>query len=234
MNFIKKIFDNRVDNSVHLQFQKFGKGEFKNRALIKAKRTKEKYSISTSAEFSNELVRIVAERLNKVPVMVTGCVVSTNDLSGRIEFKEKKQFQGVKRYIIGKEMNKIEILGLLDEFPESFFALSFEAPDIKLKIKPKAPKSGKPGKKEEKPKVDFCKIVTSDREIAGSFIFEKKGFKEASVSHTFLIESIEIPEELKKGNDFERIRKEAKRKGKIIRNAEIDWEIIKSEKEFLA
>ena len=37
MNFIKKIFDGNIDESVHLQFQKFSKGEFRDRALIKAR-----------------------------------------------------------------------------------------------------------------------------------------------------------------------------------------------------
>ena len=40
MNFIKKIFDKKIDNSVHLQFQKFSKGEFKDKALIEARDAK--------------------------------------------------------------------------------------------------------------------------------------------------------------------------------------------------
>ena len=35
--FTKKIFENIVDDSVHIQFQKFSRGEFKDKAMIKIK-----------------------------------------------------------------------------------------------------------------------------------------------------------------------------------------------------
>ena len=38
MNFIKKIMANQVDNLVHLQFQKFSRGEFNDRAVLKVKK----------------------------------------------------------------------------------------------------------------------------------------------------------------------------------------------------
>lgn len=53
MNFIKKVANKKYDESVHLQFQKFSKGEFRNRALIDAKSSKGNYTIKTSAEFAN-------------------------------------------------------------------------------------------------------------------------------------------------------------------------------------
>ena len=95
MNFIKKIFENDVDEKVHVQFQKFSKGEFRNKAVIKAKRTKEKYTINTTYEFANEIVKIVAEKLADSRTKVTGVIISTQDLSGELEFKNKKQFQGL-------------------------------------------------------------------------------------------------------------------------------------------
>jgi len=235
MNFIKKVFDGESDEGTHLQFQKFSKGEFRNRAIIEAKKTGKGYSIKTSAEFANGLVKAIAKKLGAKKVRVTGAVVSTNDLTGELEFKNKKQFQGVKKYIIDKEMSGEEIVGLLDKFPKTFFALSFEVENDKLKIKPKAPKSGKPGSKgEEAPKADFCSLKTSDESLARSFIFEKPDFKYAKIAHTFLIEKIEIPEELKNNDDFARIREESKRVGKIIRKAVIDSVEMKKEVEFEA
>ncbi len=56
MNFLKKIVDKNFDESVHLQFQKFSKGEFRDKAIIEAKNSNGKYTIKTSAEFANELV----------------------------------------------------------------------------------------------------------------------------------------------------------------------------------
>jgi len=240
MNFIKKIFDGQSDGFVHLQFQKFSKGEFTNRAIIEAKKTGKGYTLKTSAEFANELVRTIAEKLGSDKARITGAVVSTSDLAGELEFKEKKQFQGVKRYLIDKEMAGDELVNLLNKFPKTFFALSFEVGDTKLKIKPKAPKSGKPGKGDEAPKADFCNLKTSDEEIAKEFVFDTlkdtsiPDFKEVKINHTFFIERIEIPEELKNSKDFSKIREESKRGGRIARNATIDGQEIKSEIGFSA
>ncbi len=234
MNFIKKIFDGNIDEEVHLQFQKFSKGEFRNRALIRAKKSKDKYTIVATAEFANEMVRAVAEKLGEDRTNVTGAIVSTNDLTNEIDFQDKKQFQGVKKYIIDKEMSGNEIVQLLDKFPKTFFALSFTAGENKLKIKPKAPKSPKSKNKEEKPKPDFCRLKTTDSELGRSFVFEKSDFKEAEINHTFLIDEMIISDELKGEKDFAKIREMAKRKGKIIREAVIDGQEINSEKEFVA
>ncbi len=232
MNFIKKIFDGNVDERVHLQFQKFSKGKFRNRALIEVKKTGKGYSIKTSAEFANGLVRTVAEKLGKESSRVTGAIVSTQDLAGELEFKEKKQFQGVKRYLIDKEMTGIEIIDLLDKFPKNFFALTFEVGDIKLKTKPKAPKAGKPRKeKDGVPKADFCNLKTSDKNIASSFVFECGDFKDARINHVFFIEELILPEG---EEDFAKMREMAKRKGRVVRTSVIDGVEMKKEKEFVA
>jgi len=224
MNFIKKIKDKNFDESVHLQFQKFSKGEFRYKAAIGAKFSGGKYTINTGAEFANELVEMVAEKLGSNKTTVKGAIVSTLDLKDNLEFKEVKQFQGVKRYIMDLEMSGQEILALQNKFPKAFFALSFETPEgMLLKIKPKAPKSGKPGKKDAKfEKPNFCKLITKDEAIAKSFVFEVPNFKNALITHNFIIESIEIPEELKNSKDFALIRERSKRVGKIIRKAIID------------
>ena len=229
MNFIKKIFDKESDELTHLQFQKFSKGEFRNRALIRAKKTKDKITVNASAEFANEMVREVAKELGNNKTKVTGAVISTNDLTGEIDFHEKKQFQGVKKYLIDKEFSGEEIIKLLNKFPKTFFALSFESKNSQLKIKPKAPTSGKPGKGEESPKPDFCKLITTNNELGESFIFEKPDFREANISHIFIITELIIP---KNETDYARIREIAKRKGKIIRDAIIDGKQVKKEFDF--
>jgi hypothetical protein len=230
MNFIKKIFDKNFDEEVHLQFQKFSKGEFKNRALIEAKNSNGNCTIKTSSEFANGFVKELAEKLGKDKTKVTGSIIGTNDLKGILEFKKISQFQGVKNYSIEKEMSGEEIISLINRFPKNFFALSFSVGENILKIKPKAPKSGKPGSKgEETPKIDFCSLKTTDKKIIESFIFEKLEFKSAKIVHDFLIDKIEIPEELKKSEDFALIREKSIRVGRIKRKTEIDN--IKSEKE---
>jgi hypothetical protein len=235
MNFIKKIADKNFDESVHLQFQKFSKGEFRNRALIEAKNSNGNYTIKTSAEFANELVRDLAEKLGDNKVHVAGSIIGTNNLKEILEFKKISQFQGVKNYSIEQEMSGKEIIELINRFPKNFFALSFSFGDDSLKIKPKAPKSGKPGSKgEDAPKADFCVLKTKDRKLAESFIFENTDFKAAKIVHDFLINSIEIPPELKTSEDFALIREMSKRVGKILRKSEIDEKKSQKELEFSA
>lgn len=236
MNFIKKVLNKDFDEIVHLQFQKFSKGEFKNRALIEAKNSNGNYTIKTSAEFANELVKELAEKLGSNKTKVTGGIITTtnlkeipkyNDLFAQVKVKN---FQGVKNYQIDLELSGKEIIEMINLSPKAFFALSFSVGDDALKIKPKAPKSGKPGSKgEETPKVDFCVLKTKDKKIAESFIFENSEFKTAKIAHDFQIDKIEIPEELKKSEDFALIREKSKRVGRILRRAEIDG--VKSEKE---
>ncbi|MBU1129014.1 MAG: hypothetical protein KJ949_00080 [Nanoarchaeota archaeon] len=234
MNFIKKVFDGNCDEDVHLQFQKFSKGEFGNRALVRAKCSGKKCTINTSAEFGNELVKVFAEKLGEQKTKISGAIVSTADLTGELEFKEKKQFQGVKRYLIENEMSGKELLSLLAKFPKAFFGLSFDVGEEKLKIKPKAPKSSKAKNKDDSPKADFCKLITRDKEIKKSFVFDVPEFKSAEINHTFLIEGIEIPEELKNSKDFALIREKSLRVGKVIRKTMIDGKEVVNEKELKA
>ncbi|NCN86405.1 hypothetical protein GW932_01090 [archaeon] len=229
MNFIKKAIEGNMDEFTHIQFQKFSKGLFKDRGVVKAKKTKDKYTINTSSEFGNELVLMMAKKLGSTKTKVTGAIVSTSDLKTRLDFEDLKQFQGVKRYMINKEMSGDELVSLLNEFPKSFFGLTFNVDENNtLKIKDKAPKSGKPGKGDEEPKADFCKLITNDKEIGKSFVFEKDDFKKAEIKHNFVIESIILPKTDEK--DFAKIREMAKRQGKIVRITNIDD--VKSEKEY--
>jgi hypothetical protein len=250
--FIKKVFDAKSkeinDNLVHVQFQKFSRGEFKDKAVIIASQNKGKYSISTTYEYANDLVRALAEKLEKSgnKAKINGVIVSTRDLTGMINFSDKKQFAGVKQYFLDCEMSGSEIIALLDKLPTAFFALSFSLEDgndkTELKIKPKAPISGKPSTKapeDQKVKADFCKLITNDKCLFASFVFDSEilnsseNIKKAEITHVYLITDIEIP---KGEKDPAKMRENAIRKGKIIRTIKIfpEEKIIKKEKEFSA
>ena len=232
MNFIKRVFSNEVNDEAHLQFQKFSRGEFLQRALVKAKKVKNSYTISTTAEFANEFVRTLAQKLGDEKAHVTGAVISTLDLDKDLDFKSKKQFMGIKQYVIDSHMSGREIISLIDRLPKAFFALSFSGKGDVLKIKPKAPKSAKPSTKGgEAPKPDFCKLTTSDEKIARDFVWEKPDFRDAEISHDFIIKELIVPKEEK---DFAVAREKAKRKGIIVRRATIDGVKSAEEKEFEA
>ncbi len=242
-SFIKKIFlcdgKNPCDELVHLQFQKFSRGEFKDKAALIYSKGKDKYSLSSTYEYANELVRALAEKLNNEKTQVTGVIVTTRDLTGQLNFSGKKQFAGVKQYILNGGMSGREIIDLLDRFPAAFFALSFQLPDgsAEIKIKPKAPISGKPSTKssdEQKLKADFCKLYTPDKSIIESFIFDKEiadHVKKAEIKHTFIITDIILP---KGETEPAKIREKAVRKGKIVRDIKIEETHTQKEANFSA
>jgi hypothetical protein len=225
--FIKKIFDGNSDDLVHQQFSKFSRGDFKNKAMVVGKAMSGgKFSINTTPEYGNELVRILADKLGDEITDVKGVVISTRDLTGELDFQNKKQFMGVKQYILDKEMSGNEILELCDKVPSSFVGLSFKVGDTELKIKPKAPKGAKPSTKGDAPKVDFCRLKTKDKSLVDGLIFDKdiSGFKKIEISHDFVINEIVVSDELKAeaDGDFAMIKEKALRKGKLVRRVRID------------
>jgi len=243
-SFIKKIFNQNVDELCHSQFTKFSRGEFPNRAMVRIKNSKGKFSISTTAEYAKELVMSLAGKVGEEEVSVSGALISALDLEG-FDYKEKKSAIGVRKYIIESEMSGNEILELCNKVDKAFFGLSFSFKDNVLKIKPKSPKSAKGAgskpKEGEKIKIDFCKLKTQDKSIVDGLLLneEPKNFKNIEIIHEFVIEKIVMPseEELnEKGigkNDFAKIREMAKRQGKIIRKVVIDGNESTKEKEFV-
>ena len=238
-SFIKKIFSGKKDELVHLQFQKFSKGEFREKALVNVSKSKEVYSISTTYEYANEFVRSVACRIKDgETVSVSGVIVSTRNLKELPEFSkllggaDVKQFMGVKQFKINTKMTGKEIVNLCDSLPNSFLGLSFSISGTELKVKPKAPKSAKPSSSGEKaPKPDFCKIKTSDLSLVNEVLFDVDEFKKVEVSHDFIITGLEIP---KNESDPLKMREKTIRKGKIIRRLNIDGKELVKEKDFEA
>jgi hypothetical protein len=224
--FIDKIFNGEVDDLIHLQFAKFSRGEFKNKAMVKCKAlAKGFFRISTTAEYGNELVKYLAFKLGENKSKVSGIIVSTRDLTGELDFQNKKQFMGVKQYIIDREMTGDEIIGLCDKYPNAFFGLSFKVGNTELKIKPKAPKSGKPSTKgDQSVKIDFCKLKTDDKKLVDSLSFGVNEFKEVEIDHTFVIDEIIVSDELKAeaAGDYAKIKEMALRRGKVVRKIVVD------------
>lgn len=112
-----------------------------------------------------------------------------------------------------------------------FTLLDLEGKDFKLKIKKKLPK---PGKNEDKIDGKFCQLEADEKlysKIKKDFFWDIPNAKKINIKHKIIIESIIMPEGEK---DFSKIREIAKRKGKIIREADIDGKIIIKEYEFEA
>lgn len=238
--FIKKIFEKKSDDFVHLQFQKFSRGEFGNRAMVRVKDSGGKFSIGTTSEYARELVRMMGEKLGEKKTQVSGALVSALELTG-LKYEDRKMAIGIKKYIIEREMSGNEIMDLCDSFPKAFFGLSFNVGEDELKIQAKSPKSAKgasSAKKEDAElKIDFCKLKTSDKNIVKELVFDdelSEGWKKIEVKHDFIITDIVIPPELKDEKDFAVVREKARRKGKIIMELDIDGKKVRKEVEFEA
>jgi hypothetical protein len=237
--FIKKVFDgkSRGDALVHIQFSKFSRGEFKNRALVRAKNSAGVYSINTSSEYARELVRSLAEKLGDKKTLVTGAIVSALDLQGLFQYEEKKMAMGVKKYMINREMTGKELISICDNVLKAFIGLSFNVEGDELKIKDKSPKSMKgvssSKSDDDEIKVDFCKLKTSDKNLVKTILFDINvdSFKKIEVNNDFIITDIILP---KNEKDFAKMRENAERKGKVVRTLKIDDKVEKKEVEFVA
>lgn len=223
---IKKIFDGNFDEEVHSDFLKFGRGSYKNKYLIEAKsQGGGKFSIKTSSEFANFLVRKCLENVEG-KINISGVVISTFDLKEDfenvgIDIKKTSNFQGVRKTAVDCEVNPAEIINLMDKYPRCFFAFSFKTGVCELKIKPKAPKSGKPGKNDDVPVADFCSLKTTNKEIMKELLFGVGEFKECRISHEINVQDIIYPSSMKELKP-EEIREQAKRKGVVVRKVECE------------
>ena len=235
-SFLKKIFSNKKDDEVHNEFIKFSRGVFNNKYVIEAKKQSDKYSIKTSAEFANFLVKKCLEKAIG-EIDVTGIIVSTLDLRKESGYlfspgEKVKQFMGIKQLIVEGKIDTKKILDTMEKYPRAFYALSFKTNDSELKIKQKAPKSAKPfNKGEADVKADFCSLKTNDREIINDLFFDFPDFKEIKINHSIQIDNIVLPKNI---DDPVKIRELAVRKGKIIRKIVVDGKIIQKEQIFEA
>lgn len=232
-NTIHKIFTGAVDEEVHSEFNKFSRGVFENRYLLEGKKQPEKWAVKASAEFANYFVRRGLEGASG-KIKMTGAIISTLDLKKDIDFEiaDTKGYMGIKQNLINSEIEPKKIITLMNKYPKVFFALSFSSPGFELKVKAKAPKSGKPGSKggEEEPKADFCSLKTTDKAIIEDLFFDGSQFKEIAIKHTLEIKDIEVP---KNEKDPVKMRENAKRKGIIKRIVTLDGKRDIKEKPFV-
>ena len=231
---IKKIFDGDFDEAIHIAFLRFGRGEYENKYMVEGKKQAKKWSIKTGTEYANFLVKKCLER-TEGEVPVKGVIVSTLDLREEISFDIKKvsNFQGVRKHAIETGVNPADIFALMEKYPKAFFALTFKGEDFALKIKPKAPASGKPGKNAERPVIDFCSLKTKDKELVDELFFGVGDFQEAIITHTIDITDIVYPSNMEELKPTE-VRELAKRKGIVKRRVVVDGIEKNSEAEFVA
>ncbi len=221
MNFIKKIFEGKIDDSVHQQLTRFGKGNYKGRAPIIIHKTK-KVKLKGGFEFANDFVLLAAE----MDVKFSGFIWSKEEISGLNGQKKAG------KYVY--EVNDLESSKVKEIAEEVYyFLLNVDGEGIKLKIKKKLPK---PGKKEDKIDDKFCQLEVDEKyfsKIKEDFFWDIGDCKKAKAVHEYDIKDI-IKPEIGDSEDFAKMRELAKRKGKLIRTIDCDGKEIKNEVDFEA
>ncbi len=225
MNFIKKIFMNKVDEIVHRQFTKFSIGEFE-RAFINIKKSKNEIKVRTSYEFSNELFGLISENINE-NAEVNGSIMANRDFKNELDFEVSNYKKKMGQYVteINTTLNKEQLKNIYEKFKSNYILLNVKSNNFKLSVGKTLPKPGK------ELKDNFCNCTLPVR-LLDEFAFDvKEEFKDLKIKHIYKIRELIIPEEYK--NDFAKIRLEAKRKGSIIRLLNIDGKEVRKEIEFI-
>jgi len=220
-SFIKKIFSNQTNEQTHRQFVRFGKGDYKTRAVISFHKTTG-IKLKSSFEYANEMIELALELSNSVEI--EGIILSKEELSKDFSENNIKAIQETKKgglfYENNIEKQQIESFKLKNIVSTSYFALlDIEGEGISLKIKKKLPKPGKSG--EAKVDDKFCIMeadISKEKEIREAFFWDAFG-KKIKAEHNYIINEIVMPSDEK---DFEKMRLNAKRKGKLIRKLNID------------
>ena len=218
MNFIKKVFMGKSEEDAHRQFIRFGKGDYNRRALLGLWRTKN-VKIKGSFEYANDFTLFIA---NLGEVKFYGNIWSREEISG-LSGKKK---EGKIIYEV-KDMPSSQVKNIAEQV--YCFLLNGDGNGIKLRIKAKLPK---PGKSEGKIDDKFCQMEIDEKyynQAREDFFWDLPNCKKASVEHRLIITDIVMP---KGETDYAKIRELAKRKGKIIRTANVDGKEMKTEKAF--
>lgn len=233
MNFIKNAIDGKLDELVHKQFRRFGKGVFTKKAMVQVKKSKDGFQIKTTFEYLDGILLYFAEH-SKGDAEVSGTIQGASDLEAKAKkfglTGEKKNIMGVKKLKLNAgKINVSRLKDMLNEFKDEFLLLSVKGHDFELISKEGLPKPGKADKEDAKDKIDFCKLIVKDGGLAKELLFDvDKDFKLAIARHVFEINDFEIPKQYE--NDDALARMHGLRKGVIKRELEIDG--IKSSRDY--
>ena len=230
MNFIKEIFQNKSGESAHKQFIRFGRGEYGKKAILSLWKTKN-VKIKSSFEFANDFVLFVAGLNNAV---FNGSIWSRQEIRELSGIKKESKWIYEVKDLTSSQIKKITS-------SVYYFLLNADGDGIKLRIKSKPPK---PGKSEDKVDDKFCQLELDEKYYKAAkddFFWDLPECKKVYIEHKFIINDIIMPREarpsvatLKGETDYAKIRELAKRKGKIIRIANIDGKEVRKETNFEA
>lgn len=229
MNFMRKIYEKNVDEKVHQKFVRYSTGEFEKEEFM-IKKGSSFVQIKAGFEYLDVMFDIIAQCV-KEDVSLNGIIVTKNKIINELnEFGiEPKKVTG-KKYTIEETMGKEKFKEFVDKFNSCSLLIKLKSGKYSISVKKSIPKPGKILEKFVTAKFDLKDLDLIKKE----FLFDIKvdNFKDISIKHTYIIDEIIIPDEFK--NNPEQARLNAKRKGRIMRNIDIDGKTEEREMELLA
>ena len=228
LNFIKSIINKQVDDFCHKKFIRYSLGEFEKEPF-EVKKGKKNFSVKAGPEYYDVLQQFFLQQIND-DIIIDGKIIAQRDVStdlARFGIKPVKITGNGKKALINGTFNHEELTNIFEKLNDTFLLIDLVVGKNTLKMKKSFPRG--------KLVSGFCKakfdLLLFDR-FKEEFLWDVSDFIKASITHTYLIEDIQVSNELMK-QDPARARKEAKRKGKLIRQLDIDGEVSKEEFELL-
>ena len=235
MDFVNKIFSKKVDDSVHEQFVRFGKGVYNDRGVIRLQKSADKVKVSSTFEYSKDFAELLSNLAGSFEI--SGIIMSKEPISDLLRKESIKAVSEEKKgglfHLNNIQSQKIEASKLKSLLSQAKYALlNAKTEGIEFKCKQKLPK---PGKGEGKADDKFCQLNAEIKywpKVREAFFLDiPENAKKAYIKHTFEISNIIAPKDMK---DFEQMRLLAKRAGKLTRIIEIDKKETKREVSFEA
>jgi len=256
MHFLKKIINNpKLEDlankhmDVHRHFYRYSRGEFTGPA-IKLQQTSTKFALKGSLEYEDLVQELVLKSISVEEVEIEGILITGKDISERLrelnlewDFKEStgktKNFKA--KFIETLQIEKI--INLIDEFREyGYFLLDFKLGKwVKVDTKKRLPRPSKkkPIDDDVSDRVQFCKGYTDHTEENNKMIIDEvlydfkdevpEDWSKITLRNNYKIDEIAIPRDIK---DSRLLRILAIRKGKLIRTAKIDDEVVEKQYPF--
>ncbi|TXT55838.1 MAG: hypothetical protein BAJATHORv1_30221 [Candidatus Thorarchaeota archaeon] len=251
MNWIAKIIHGKADEFAHARLVKFGIGEHVGpRAELRI--TSSRITFKVDMDLEKAILKTYLATGPEGSHKVKGSIITYDDrreefaaLNMPLEFKKKKKKGGTFTFQakINEQAARDDIAALLDlADPETFYLLDLSPKPAKKpwKLKTKA-RPQKPVADEEEAKApNFCTGALDNTDEVKDYLFDElipdvkdkitEDVKSISVVNLLHIEDIEIPDD--PNMSFKEKRKQAKKRGKLVRTIDIDGEEHSFEYEF--
>ncbi|MBD3194007.1 MAG: hypothetical protein GF317_03060 [Candidatus Lokiarchaeota archaeon] len=254
MHFLKKLSENPEieepieDNmDIHRHFYRYSRGTFIGPAC-KIRRTSTKISLKGSLEYEDIVEELVLKTYSGEELEVEGVLITGKDISDDIEDLglswELKESTGKTKNFKAKfsdsTVKKQNLLNAIEIFREnSYLLLTFNV-DSACKVTTKKrlprPSKKKPVDDDISKRVNFCKGYMENteensemviNELIPDFIDElPEGWKKITLTNTYHIKDIEIPKNIKNSR---MLRIMSIRKGKLVRNIDVDGDNIEKQ-----